>query len=123
MRRLAPRVARYPRLTVKKRAFETGRRQSGPDQSGAVAKLATAELLILSQGGHVCKFGQRPERASIPPVRRCAGRRQARLHGFMDDAGNARLFDTDQALAAGIIHEAVQARLPEAGETSHWWNG
>ena len=37
--------------------------------------------------------------------------------------GNARIFDTDQALAAGIIHEAVQARLPQAGETSYWWNG
>ena len=37
--------------------------------------------------------------------------------------GNARIFDTDQALAAGIIHETVQARLPEAGATSHWWNG
>ena len=37
--------------------------------------------------------------------------------------GNARIFDAGQALEAGIIHEAVQARLPEAGETSHWWNG
>ena len=37
--------------------------------------------------------------------------------------GNARIFDTEAALAAGIIHQAVQARLPEAGETSHWWNG
>ena len=36
--------------------------------------------------------------------------------------GHARIFDTDQALAAGIIHQAVQARLPEAGATSHWWN-
>ncbi|MES2319843.1 MAG: ATP-dependent Clp protease proteolytic subunit [Pseudomonadota bacterium] len=36
--------------------------------------------------------------------------------------GSARIFDTDQALAAGIIHETVQARLPAAGETSHWWN-
>jgi hypothetical protein len=32
------------------------------------------------------------------------------------------LFDTADALNAGIIHEAVQARLPAAGETSHWWN-
>jgi ATP-dependent protease ClpP protease subunit len=35
---------------------------------------------------------------------------------------NARLFDPAQALEAGIIHKAVQARLPEAGSTSHWWN-
>jgi ATP-dependent protease ClpP protease subunit len=35
---------------------------------------------------------------------------------------NARIYDADQALAAGIIHSAVQARLPEAGATSHWWN-
>jgi ATP-dependent Clp protease protease subunit len=37
--------------------------------------------------------------------------------------GSARIFDTDQALAAGIIDETVQARLPDMGETSHWWNG
>jgi ATP-dependent Clp protease, protease subunit len=36
--------------------------------------------------------------------------------------GNARIFDAEQALAAGIIHQAVQARLPDAGVTSHWWN-
>jgi ATP-dependent Clp protease protease subunit len=36
--------------------------------------------------------------------------------------GNARIFDADQALEAGIIHDAVQARLPDAGVTSHWWN-
>jgi ATP-dependent protease ClpP protease subunit len=36
--------------------------------------------------------------------------------------GNARIFDADQALEAGIIHKVVQARLPEAGATSHWWN-
>ena len=36
---------------------------------------------------------------------------------------SARLYDTTMALEAGIIHEMVQARLPEAGETSHWWNG
>ena len=35
----------------------------------------------------------------------------------------ARIFDADQALAAGITHKTVQARLPEAGVTSHWWNG
>ena len=34
----------------------------------------------------------------------------------------ARIFNTDQALAAGIIEAAVQARLPKAGPTSHWWN-
>lgn len=37
--------------------------------------------------------------------------------------GNARLYDTDQALAAGIIDDTLQARLPAAGATSHWWNG
>jgi ATP-dependent Clp protease, protease subunit len=37
--------------------------------------------------------------------------------------GNARIYDADQALEAGIIHGAAQARLPELGETSHWWNG
>ena len=47
--------------------------------------------------------------------------------GVQDDIrsnlfGHARIFDTDQALAAGIIHQTVQARLPEAGATSHWWN-
>jgi ATP-dependent Clp protease protease subunit len=47
-----------------------------------------------------------------------AGKMDIRSHLF----GNARLFDTDQALAAGIIHETVQARLPAAGATSHWWN-
>jgi ATP-dependent protease ClpP protease subunit len=36
--------------------------------------------------------------------------------------GNARIFDAEQALEAGIVHEIVQARLPEAGVTSHWWN-
>ncbi|HEX9171574.1 MAG TPA: ATP-dependent Clp protease proteolytic subunit [Telluria sp.] len=36
--------------------------------------------------------------------------------------GNARIYDAEQALAAGIIHEAIQARLPEAGTTCHWWN-
>ena len=44
---------------------------------------------------------------------------QIRSHRF----GNARIFDADQALATGIIHAAVQARLPVAGATSHWWNG
>jgi len=37
--------------------------------------------------------------------------------------GNARIYDAEQAVAAGIVHKAVQARLPEAGVTSHWWNG
>ncbi|MDL2356936.1 MAG: ATP-dependent Clp protease proteolytic subunit [Pseudomonadota bacterium] len=37
--------------------------------------------------------------------------------------GHARLFDADQALAAGIIDQVVQARLPAAGAASHWWNG
>jgi ATP-dependent Clp protease, protease subunit len=51
-----------------------------------------------------------------------------RAAGVKDDirsnlVGNARIYDASQALAAGIIHKAEQARLPEAGETSHWWNG
>ena len=37
--------------------------------------------------------------------------------------GNARIYDAGQAVEAGIIHEARQARLPEMGDTSHWWNG
>jgi ATP-dependent protease ClpP protease subunit len=36
--------------------------------------------------------------------------------------GNARIFDAEQALEAGIVHEVQQARLPDAGVTSHWWN-
>jgi ATP-dependent Clp protease, protease subunit len=36
---------------------------------------------------------------------------------------NARIFNAEEALAAGIIHGAEQARLPKMGETSHWWNG
>lgn len=44
---------------------------------------------------------------------------QIRSHLF----GHARIFDAGQALAAGIIHQAVQARLRAAGTTSHWWNG
>ncbi len=46
---------------------------------------------------------------------------QADIRGNLN--GNARIFDTAQALAAGIIHGAMQARLPAMGETSHWWNG
>jgi ATP-dependent protease ClpP protease subunit len=37
--------------------------------------------------------------------------------------GNARIFDAEQAVAAGLVHKAIQARLPEYGVTSHWWNG
>jgi ATP-dependent protease ClpP protease subunit len=37
--------------------------------------------------------------------------------------GQARLFTAEQALEAGIIHEAAQARIPPMGATSHWWNG
>ncbi len=36
--------------------------------------------------------------------------------------GSARIYDAEQALKAGIIHEAVQARLPSLGSTCHWWN-
>lgn len=47
------------------------------------------------------------------------GKEDIRSHLF----GNARIFDAQQALDAGIIHDARQAQLPAAGETSHWWNG
>jgi len=36
--------------------------------------------------------------------------------------GNARIFDADEAVEAGITHGAIQARLPAAGTTCHWWN-
>ncbi|NNG25365.1 ClpP family protease [Telluria aromaticivorans] len=36
--------------------------------------------------------------------------------------GNARIFDADEAVKAGLIHRAVQAQLPPAGTTCHWWN-
>ena len=38
-------------------------------------------------------------------------------------SGHARLFTAEQAREAGIIHDAVQARIPKMGTTSHWWNG
>jgi ATP-dependent protease ClpP protease subunit len=37
--------------------------------------------------------------------------------------GNARIFTAEEAVVAGITHGAVQARIPEMGTTSHWWNG
>jgi ATP-dependent Clp protease protease subunit len=36
---------------------------------------------------------------------------------------SARIYDAAEALEAGIIHEATQARIPSHGVTSHWWNG
>ena len=36
--------------------------------------------------------------------------------------GNARIYTAEQAVRAGLIHEAVQARLPAMGATTHWWN-
>ncbi|SFB98794.1 ClpP family protease [Massilia yuzhufengensis] len=36
--------------------------------------------------------------------------------------GNARIFDAQQAVQAGIVDEARQAELPPAGSTCHWWN-
>jgi ATP-dependent protease ClpP protease subunit len=38
-------------------------------------------------------------------------------------SGSARLFTADEAVQAGIVHEAVQARIPAMGATTHWWNG
>jgi ATP-dependent Clp protease protease subunit len=37
--------------------------------------------------------------------------------------GAAKLYNPEQAIRAGMIHESVQARLPAHGETTHWWNG
>ncbi|HEX8610728.1 MAG TPA: ATP-dependent Clp protease proteolytic subunit [Telluria sp.] len=58
----------------------------------------------------------------------CIFEEATRAAGVQDDIrtnlfGHARIFDADQAVAAGIIDKAVQARLPGAGATSHWWNG
>ena len=61
---------------------------------------------------------ERYARAFDEATQDCAGCVDIRPNLF----GNARLFDAEQALAAGIIHEAVQARLPGTGATSHWWN-
>lgn len=36
--------------------------------------------------------------------------------------GNARIYTAEQAVRAGLIHEAVQARLPAMGSATHWWN-
>ncbi len=36
--------------------------------------------------------------------------------------GNARIYTPEQAVRAGLIHEAMQARLPEMGTATHWWN-
>ena len=36
--------------------------------------------------------------------------------------GNARIYTAEQAVRAGLVHEAFQARLPAMGATSHWWN-
>lgn len=36
--------------------------------------------------------------------------------------GQARIYTAQEAVGAGIVHEAVQARLPTAGPTCHWWN-
>jgi len=36
--------------------------------------------------------------------------------------GSARIYTAEQAVEAGIVQAARQARLPEAGTTTHWWN-
>ena len=36
--------------------------------------------------------------------------------------GNARIFTAEEAVQAGIVHDAIQARLPAQGTTCHWWN-
>jgi ATP-dependent protease ClpP protease subunit len=42
------------------------------------------------------------------------------IRGFLNQS--SRIYTAEQAVAAGIVHEARQARLPEAGTTAHWWN-
>ena len=42
------------------------------------------------------------------------------IRGFL--TGSSRIYTAEQAVEAGIVHDARQARLPEAGTTSHWWN-
>ena len=37
-------------------------------------------------------------------------------------SNRSRIYDAQQALQAGLVHAARQARLPEAGTTAHWWN-
>jgi len=36
--------------------------------------------------------------------------------------GSSRIYTAEQAVEAGLVHAARQARLPEAGVTAHWWN-
>ena len=36
--------------------------------------------------------------------------------------GSLRIYTADQAVGAVLADAARQARLPEAGATSHWWN-
>ena len=36
--------------------------------------------------------------------------------------GKARIFTAEEAVQAGIVHDAIQARLPGQGTTCHWWN-
>jgi ATP-dependent protease ClpP protease subunit len=42
------------------------------------------------------------------------------IRGYL--TGSSRIYTAEQAIEAGIVHAARQARLPEAGTTSHWWN-
>ena len=42
------------------------------------------------------------------------------IRGYL--TGSSRIYTADEAVEAGIVHAARQARLPEAGVTSHWWN-
>ena len=50
---------------------------------------------------------------------RAGSKEDIRAHLF----ASARIYDAEQALAAGIIHAAVEGRQPEAGVTTHRWNG
>jgi ATP-dependent protease ClpP protease subunit len=69
------------------------------------------ECLDFDAERYACIFEEATRGGTVPG--------DIRTHLF----GNARIFDANEALEAGIIHKAVQARLPEAGATSHWWNG
>jgi ATP-dependent Clp protease protease subunit len=82
--------------------------------------LVAADHSRVSEWRDCLDFDAERYAAIFEDATRAAGvRDDIRTHLF----GNARIFDADQALAAGIIQGAVQARLPAMGETSHWWNG
>ena len=42
------------------------------------------------------------------------------IRGYL--TGSSRIYTAEQAVRAGLVQEAVQARLPTMGATTHWWN-